>query len=55
LGNTEDPAEIEAAKQAAAKARGVREVVSQVKLKGPDDMSLEEIFHSQVRNDEEDW
>jgi len=55
MGNTEDPDEIEAAKQTAAKARGVRKVVSQVKLKDPGDMSLEEIFHSQVRNDEEDW
>jgi len=53
-GNTEDPAEIEAARKAAAKARGVRKVVSQVKLKDPGGMSLEEIFHSQVRNDKND-
>jgi hyperosmotically inducible protein len=55
MGNTENPDEIEAARQTAAKARGVRKVVSQVKLKDPGDMSLEGIFHSQVRNDEEDW
>ncbi|MDN5347975.1 MAG: hyperosmotically inducible periplasmic protein [Clostridia bacterium] len=53
-GNTENPEEIEAAIRAASKARGVRHVVSQVKLKGPAETSLEEIFHSQVRNDEED-
>ncbi|OPX88018.1 MAG: periplasmic protein [Pelotomaculum sp. PtaB.Bin104] len=55
-GNTDDPAEIEAARQAAARARGVTKVVSQVKRAGPSpvDMSLEEIFHSQVRNDQED-
>ncbi|TEB04828.1 periplasmic protein [Pelotomaculum schinkii] len=54
MGSTENPDEIEAAKQTAAKARGVRKVVSQVKLKDDFDMSLEGIFHSQVRNDEED-
>ncbi|OPX85121.1 MAG: outer membrane lipoprotein [Pelotomaculum sp. PtaB.Bin104] len=53
-GNAEDPAEIEAARQAAARARGVSKVVSQVKLADPGEMSLEEIFHSQVRNDKED-
>lgn len=53
-GSTKNPDEIEAARQTAAKARGVRKVVSQVKIKDDFDMSLEGLFHSQVRNDEED-
>ena len=53
VGNTADPGEIEAARRAASKARGVTKVVSQVKIRQPE-LSLEEIFHSQVRNDEED-
>ncbi|SMB91119.1 hyperosmotically inducible protein [Thermanaeromonas toyohensis ToBE] len=47
------PHEIEAARRAAAKARGVKRVISQVKVKKPL-KTLEEIFHSQVRNDKED-
>ncbi|QGP92169.1 BON domain protein [Neomoorella glycerini] len=49
-GRVEDPAEVEAAREAAAKARGVTRVVSQVKV-GEEEMSLEDIFHSQVNND----
>ncbi len=51
-GMTDDPAEIEAAREAASKARGVTRVLSQVKI-GEDAPSLEEIFHSQVNNDKE--
>lgn len=53
MGSTGDPAEIDAAKEAAARARGVRKVASQVKIKDGLDMSLDGLFHSQVRNDEE--
>lgn len=51
-GETSRPEEIEAARRAAAKARGVKEVLTQVKLKEPP-TTLEDIFHSQVRNDKE--
>lgn len=49
-GNVTDPGEIEAARSAAAKARGVKKIISQVKLKKPEE-PLTEIFHTQVRND----
>ncbi len=52
-GRTGDPAELEAAREAAAKARGVTRVVSQVKV-GEEEMSLKDIFHSQVNNDREE-
>ncbi|MGI9861420.1 BON domain-containing protein [Moorella naiadis] len=52
-GRAEDPAEMEAAREAAFKARGVTRVVSQVKV-GGEEMSLENIFHSQVNNDREE-
>jgi hyperosmotically inducible protein len=52
-GTTDDPAEIEAAREAASKARGVTRVLSQVKL-GEEELSLEDIFHSQVNNDKEE-
>jgi osmotically-inducible protein OsmY len=53
-GRSNDPAEIEAAVKAASKARGVTEVISQVKQEsGEDALTPEEIFHSQVNNDEE--
>ncbi|WP_258360835.1 BON domain-containing protein [Moorella sulfitireducens] len=51
-GRTDDQAEVEAARKAAAKARGVTRVVSRVKV-GEGEMSLEDIFHSQVNNDRE--
>lgn len=51
-GRTSDPAKIDAAVEAASKARGVTKVVSQVKLSA-EELSLEDIFHSQVRNDQE--
>ncbi|MBM7855390.1 hyperosmotically inducible protein [Desulfohalotomaculum tongense] len=54
VGRTDDPAEERAAIEAASKARGVTEVISRVKHKRTGDLSLEEIFHSQVRNDKED-
>lgn len=52
-GRVYDESEIEAAKHAAAKARGVREVVSQLAMETARELTLEEIFHSQVNNDEE--
>ncbi|NLI14272.1 BON domain-containing protein [Pelotomaculum propionicicum] len=52
-GRTDDPAEIEAAREAASKARGVTRVLSQVKI-GEEEPSLEDIFHSQVNNDKEE-
>lgn len=51
-GRTDDPAEVEAAREAIAKARGATGVVSRVKI-GEEDMSLKDIFHSQVNNDGE--
>lgn len=52
-GRTADPAELEAAREAASKARGVTRVLSQVKM-GERERGLEEIFHSQVNNDGEE-
>ncbi len=51
VGNTDDPAEVEKARQAAAKARGVTRVVSHVQI-GEEELSPEELFHSQVRTDD---
>ncbi|MCG0278253.1 MAG: BON domain-containing protein [Thermanaeromonas sp.] len=51
-GETSRREEIEAARRAAAKARGVKEILNEVKLKEPP-ATLEDIFHSQVRNDKE--
>ncbi|WP_173297838.1 BON domain-containing protein [Thermanaeromonas sp. C210] len=51
-GNVRDPDEIEAARRAAAKARGVTEVTSRVRVREPE-QTLTELFHSQVRNDNE--
>lgn len=53
VGNSDDKEEIKAAKEAAAKARGVKEVISQVKSR-PKELSNETIFHSQVRNEREE-
>lgn len=53
MGSVVDPVEKEAAYRAAAKARGVRQVIGQIKIQDAKDLSLEDIFHSQVRNDEE--
>ncbi|HEX3032922.1 MAG TPA: BON domain-containing protein [Bacillota bacterium] len=50
VGTVSDPAEIEEASASASKARGVVRVESQVKVREPE-MSLEEVFHSQVNND----
>ncbi|MTI81948.1 MAG: BON domain-containing protein [Firmicutes bacterium] len=54
VGHSDNPAEIEAAKHDAAKARGVTEVISQVKHEQAKELTPEQIFHSQVRNDKED-
>lgn len=52
VGRTGNPEEVEAARRAAAKARGVRGVMKEVKVTEPGrDLTLEEIFHSQVHND----
>ncbi len=50
VGNSDNSKEIEAAKEAASKARGVTEVISQVKTHNPED-NLDTLFHNQVRND----
>lgn len=53
VGHSDSPEEVEAAKEAASKARGVTEVISQVKTHNPQ-TNLETLFHNQVRNDRED-
>ncbi|MGQ9557301.1 MAG: BON domain-containing protein [Desulfurispora sp.] len=55
MGTVEDPEEERAAVEAASRARGVKNVVSQLKVKPPglDTADLEQIFHSQVNNDQE--
>lgn len=53
-GRVESKDEIETAKRAAAKARGVRNVVSQLDMETAKELTLEEIFHSQVNNDKEE-
>lgn len=50
-GTVTSEAEAQAAGRAAAKARGVRRVVSHLRREEPPELSLEEIFHGQVRND----
>lgn len=55
-GRVESKAEEKAALRAAAKARGVTEVISNLEFR-PEELdidNLEEIFHSQVRNDHEE-
>lgn len=51
-GRSNDPAQIDAAIKTASKARGVTEVISQVK-QDEEVLTPEDIFHSQVNNDEE--
>jgi hyperosmotically inducible protein len=55
VGRTDDPAEIKAARKAAESGRGVAVVRSRVKVEtaGEHEMTPDEIFHSQVRNDRE--
>ncbi|WP_018086565.1 BON domain-containing protein [Desulfurispora thermophila] len=55
VGTVHDPDEERAAIEAASRARGVKNVISQLKVKpaGLDADDLEQIFHSQVNNDEE--
>lgn len=50
-GRINDRAEEDAAVKAAAKARGVRDVVSQLEMETARELTLEEIFHSQVKNE----
>jgi hyperosmotically inducible protein len=51
-GQEEDRVALEAAKEAAARARGVTRVLSQVRTHPPEP-DLADIFHSQVNNDHE--
>lgn len=53
-GRVESKDEIDTAVKAAAKARGVRNVVSQLDMEAAKELTLEEIFHSQVNNDREE-
>lgn len=53
VGRSKDRHEIEAARKAAAKARGVKAVKSEVRSKEEERPSLEKVFHSQVQNDRE--
>ncbi|MCL6558867.1 MAG: BON domain-containing protein, partial [Firmicutes bacterium] len=53
-GRVDSPADEEAAILAASKARGVRNVVSQLDMEAAGELTLEEIFHSQVNNDREE-
>lgn len=52
VGNVTDPQEIEDARNAVSKARGVTKVISEIKVQKPQ-TSLHEIFHSQVNNDQD--
>ncbi|WP_066634524.1 BON domain-containing protein [Desulfolucanica intricata] len=52
-GHITDQEEKKAAIKAASKARGVTNVVSRLKLEDKNDLSLKELFHSQVNNDRE--
>lgn len=56
MGAVDSPEEEKAAIRAASRARGVRSVVSRLKINknGYDINSLEAIFHHQVNNDKED-
>lgn len=53
-GRADSETEIKAAVNAAAKARGVRNVVSQLDVETGGELTLEEIFHSQVNNEKEE-
>lgn len=57
-GRSESREEVENAIEAATRARGVRNVISEVELvsgfQDADDLTLRELFHSQVNNDRED-
>ena len=52
-GRTDDLEELEAAIRSASQARGVTRVINQVKT-GSKEMTLDDIFHSQVNNDREE-
>lgn len=53
-GRADSKEEIDTAVKAAARARGVKNVVSQLSMETARELSLEEIFHSQVNNDKEE-
>lgn len=52
-GRAESTEEVQNAMEAATRARGVRDVINQVSVRVDEEMTLKEIFHSQVNNDEE--
>lgn len=58
VGHADSQEEVENAIEAATRARGVRDVMSQVRLNKPfedtEELTLKELFHSQVNNDRED-
>ncbi|RPF42460.1 hyperosmotically inducible protein [Thermodesulfitimonas autotrophica] len=54
IGRTDDPAELAAAREAAAKARGVKGVTAAVRLQRGNRETLAAIFHRQVKNDREE-
>ncbi|WP_334110690.1 BON domain-containing protein [Thermodesulfitimonas autotrophica] len=54
IGRTDDPAELATAREAAAKARGVKGVTTTVRLRKDDRETLAAIFHRQVKNDREE-
>jgi hyperosmotically inducible protein len=53
-GTVADPEERDAAVSAASRARGVWRVVSQLDMETAKELTLDEIFHSQVNNERED-
>ncbi|MDO7788756.1 BON domain-containing protein [Desulforamulus aquiferis] len=52
-GRAESTEEIQNALEAATRARGVRDVINQVTVREEDELSLKDLFHSQVNNDRE--
>lgn len=52
-GKVDSKDDVDAAIKAASKARGVRNVVSQLDMEASRELTLEDIFHSQVNNDKE--
>jgi len=53
-GRSDSVEEIQNAIEAASRARGVRDVINQVQIREEGELSLGEIFHSQVNNDREE-
>lgn len=53
-GRAHSTEEIQNAMEAATRARGVRDVINQVNLREEEELTLKELFHSQVNNDREE-